>query len=128
VVRLSAIAVYVYSLVFAGVPEVVVVVAGEERVVEEGKMGVTMERSKPSKGTPTCYILNLSFLLHCLNGNAMLQSCRLHQASHQIVRNRESPPRASREPGEVLAKASRIHFSVPDLVVIGCRHVKERLS
>jgi hypothetical protein len=58
--------VYVYSLVPAVAPEVVMVKG--ERGVEGGMkgVGVTTRCQRTSKGTPTCYILMLSFLHHCL--------------------------------------------------------------
>lgn len=55
-----------------------------------------------------------------------VQSCSLHQSSH--CTKPRKPSRDSCEPGEDLAKASRTHFSVSDIVVIGCRHVELRLS
>ena len=56
----------------------------------------------------------------------MLQSCSLHQSSH--CTKPRKPFRALREPGEDLAKASRIHFSVSDRAVIGCCPGERRLS
>ena len=80
------------------------------------------------RDTPACYILILSFLHHCLVG-AKLPCCNpaVSTTSSHCTKPRK-PSRASREPGEDLAKASRTHFSVSDLFVIGCRHGKEWLS
>ena len=82
--------------------------------------------SENSKEIPTCYIPTLSFLHHCQVGKRHVQSCSLHQSSH--CTKPRKPSRDSCEPGEDLAKASRTHFSVSDLFVIGCRHGKEWLS
>jgi hypothetical protein len=48
----------------------------------------------------------------------------LSQPRPAIVRNRESPLGLLASLGKIL----RIHFSVSDRDMIGCRHVKRRLS
>ena len=98
----------------------------EKRGVEESAIGVKMNCLGKRERTPTCYIPTLSFLHHCQVGKRHVQSCSLHQSSH--CTKPRKPSRDSCEPGEDLAKASRTHFSVSDIVVIGCRHVELRLS
>jgi hypothetical protein len=47
------------------------VIVERRRDVEVSEVGVTMKCSGTSKRRPTCYILTLPFLHHCLVGNAM---------------------------------------------------------
>ena len=89
---MSSVYVYVYSLVSAVVSEVVVVEG--ERGVEGSMKGVsvTMRCQRTSKGTPTRYILILSFLHHCLPGSkAPCCNNPAVSTTPAIVRNRESP-------------------------------------
>jgi hypothetical protein len=116
--RVGVIAGCICSLASARVPRCLMV--KEERGVKGGVMGVAMNQRRD---TPTRYILTLSFPHHRLAAKrhvAILQS----PPCPAIVRNRESPLGLLASLGKIL----RIHFSVSDLVVIGCRCVKGRLS
>jgi hypothetical protein len=93
-----------------------------KRGIEEDGMKNVVEYSNIGKGTPTCYILTISFLQHCLEANAMLNPT--DSTTQAIVRDRESHLGLLASLGKIL----RTHFSVSDAAMIGRCHGKERLS